>query len=413
MDTYDIAVIGAGPAGTMAAIRASQLKKKVVLIERNDAIGKKVLLTGKGRCNVTNIAPMDEFIEKFGEGGEFFRTAFSRFFNDDLIDFLKNKGLEVKIERQGRVFPVTDNAVSIIEVLGKYLADLNVQIMYNTRVKCVRKLDGVFDLASEGGVCIKAKKAILASGGVSYKKTGSGGDGFKFAKEFGHTITTLRPGLVPVRAKEEWVKNVQGLTLRNVRLTLMFGKRKLRSDVGELLFTHFGVSGPIILDLSSKIAAYLEGHDEARLSIDLKPGLVPEQIEKKLLEQIRLKGVKDMKNFLKEFLPLNLIPIFINLSGLDQAKKANQITQKERRAIMSLFKALPLTLIGTLPIEEAMVTASGVCMGEINPRTMESKIVPGLYFAGETIEGAASSGGYNLQQAFSTGYLAGQSAAHA
>jgi len=411
MKIYDIAVVGAGAAGIMASIRAAQLKKNVVLVERNNSIGKKILITGKSRCNVTNIAPISTFIEKFGKQGPFFRSAFSTFFNHDLMDFFKFKGLELKVERQGRVFPTTDNAYSIVEVLRKYLSDNNVTILYKMRLTDIIKKDGIFQLDFENKYSIKAKKVILATGGASYKATGSSGDGFCLAKKLGHTIVALKPGLVPLKTKELWVKELQGLTLKNIRLTFEYDGKKIVSEVGELLFTHFGVSGPLVLDLSNKIVRLLEEYQEIRLFIDLKPGLKPEQIQNRLLNEFKVKGNAELKNVMKNLLPQKLIPVFINLLGLDPEKKANQITQQERRSIMNLLKALPLTIIGSLPLEEAMITDGGISTKEINPRTMESKIIPGLYFAGEIIDGCASSGGYNLQQAFSTGYLAGEQAA--
>jgi len=410
---YDIAVIGAGAAGTMAAIRSSQLNKKVVLIERNDSIGKKILMTGKGRCNITNSAPVDTFIEKFGRQGNFLRSAFFAFFNDDLIDFFRSKGLEMKVERQGRVFPATDSARSITEVLARYLSENHVDIRYNTRVSNLKQKKECFELGLEPGGILRAKKVILATGGASYKSTGSTGDGFCIAEGLGHVVVPLKAALVPLKTMEPWVKDLQGLSLENVRILFECGKKKITSSVGELIFTHFGVSGPLVLDMSGDMVAMLEGHKEARLFIDLKPGLKPEQLESKLMHKFSIKGTTAIKNLLKDLLPLRLIDVFIRLLDIGPNTRASQITQKVRRSLVSLLKAFPLTITGPLPLEEAMVTAGGVATRQIDPRTMESKIVPGLYFAGEIIEGAASSGGYNLQQAFSTGYLAGEKAAHA
>lgn len=408
-EIYDIAVIGGGPAGIMGAIRAGQLKKNVVLIERNDCLGRKIILSGKGRCNVTNIAPIEKFVEKFGETGQFLKPALYSFFNQDLIDFFESKGLRLKIERQSRVFPVTDKAQSIVEVLKRSLRESNVSVLYNMRLVDLEKKDSLFLLHLEGNKRVSARKVILATGGASYKVTGSTGDGFRLAKKFGHTIAALKPGLVPLKTKELWVKELQGLTLKNIRITFEYGKKKTRSAVGELLFTHFGVSGPLILDLSKEIVSVLEKHKEVRLLIDLKPGLRPEQIEKRLLNEFNARGKSQIKNIMKGLLPQRLIPVFIRLSDIEPENRGNQITQKERPRIIDLLKALPLTIIGSLRLEEAMVTDGGVSTKEINPRTMESKIVPGLYFAGEIIDGSAPSGGYNLQKAFSTGYLAGNS----
>jgi len=411
MKIYDIAVIGGGAAGSMAAIRAASLGKKTVLVERNETIGKKIFMTGKGRCNVTNVAPIEAFIEKFGKKGEFFRTALFEFSNEDLIEFLKSTGLETKTERQGRVFPVTDNAKSVVEALKKCLAYNKVEMFYGARVSAVMKKNDHFKIEPEAGGVIEARRVILSSGGASYKATGSMGDGFRIAKELGHTVTALKGALVPLKTKEAWVKDLQGLGLENIRLVFEYGKKHLASEIGELMFTHFGVSGPLILDLSGKIIEILDDHKEIKLYIDLKPGLNEVQIENRLLGEFKARGKASLSNMMKSLLLHRMILKFLDLTGIDGEKAASQITQGERRAIAGLLKKFPLTITGSLALEEAMVTAGGVSQKEINPRTMESKIVPGLYFAGEIIEGAASSGGYNLQAAFSTGYLAGERAA--
>jgi predicted Rossmann fold flavoprotein len=408
--TYDIAVIGAGPAGMMAAIRAGELKKNVILIERNDSPGKKILLTGKGRCNVTNTASIDEFISRFGRQGQFLRQAFNSFSNNDLMEFFRKHGLELEIERQGRVFPKTDKAISVVRALAKALSDNNVKVLYNARLLSLHKKSGVFTLKLHDNNAVQAKRVILATGGASFKATGSTGDGFHIAKQLGHTYIPLTPGLVPLKTKEPWVKQVQGLTLKNIRLNFICGSKKITSEIGELLFTHFGVSGPLVLDLSGEIILLLKEHKEAKLTIDLKPGLTLEQLEKRLLSDIKEQGSKNLDNFLKEYLPISMIPVFIHLLKLDGTKKCAYLAQKERQALIQLLKALPLTITGSLALEEAMVTCGGVSTKEINPRTMESRLVHSLYFAGEIIDATAPSGGYNLQQAFSTGYLAGEQA---
>lgn len=412
MSEYDIAVIGAGPAGIMAAIRAGQLKKQVVLIERNDSIGKKILITGKGRCNLTNTSPIDIFIEKFGKSGQFLRPAFLAFFTEELMEFFTSYGLELKVERQGRVFPSTDSAGSVLDVLKRAVSENKVEVLYNTRIIDIVK-EGCFILRSDKGGVIKACRIILATGGASYKETGSSGDGFNIAKSLGHTIAPLEPGLVPMTTKEAWVKEVQGLALKNIRLTFKAGKKKISSGIGEMIFTHFGVSGPLILDLSQKIASLAKEHKQVELFIDLKPGLTAVQIENNMISEIKKQGSKEVRSLLKASLPASLVPVFANVAGVDAVKKASQIKQDERRSMVALFKAMPLTITGTLPLEEAMITAGGVPTVEINPRTLESKVMPGLYFAGEIIEGGAQSGGYNLQQAFSTGYLAAKGACDA
>ena len=408
MDTCDIAVIGAGPAGMMAAIRAAELKKKVVLVERNDIVGKKILLTGRGRCNITNSAKLDTFIENFGYTGQFLRTAFSAFSNEDLMDFFKSKGVELKTERQGRVFPVSDRSSCVTHALAEALKENKVEIRFKTRLRDIKKKNDSFVLDIDSAEPITAKKVILATGGASYRDTGSTGEGFQIVKRLGHAVTPLSGGLVPLKTKEVWVKDLQGLTLKNVRVVFVFGSKKITSGVGELLFTHFGVSGPLILDLSNKIVALFEEYKEINLFIDLKPGIKHEEMEDKLLKEFKEHGGKEIKNILSEWLPFALAPMIMRLTGISNHKRASQIGKDERRALAKILKALPLTVTGALPLEEAMVTCGGVSKNEINPRTMESKLIPGLYFAGEMIEGGASSGGYNLQQAFSTGYLAGE-----
>lgn len=411
MDIYDVVVVGAGPAGIMAAVRAGQLKKRVVLIERNNAIGRKILITGKGRCNITNTADADAFMEKFGKQGAFLRSAFGAFFNQDLMDFFESKGLSLKAERQGRVFPVTDKAESVVEVLKKCFSENNVRILYNTRVLDIKKKEGFLRLSFENGGLLDGKKVILAAGGASYKATGSSGEGFDMARKLGHTITPLLPALVPLKTAEPWVKRVQGLALKNISLTFVYDKKKISSEIGELMFTHFGVSGPLVLDLSGEVVSLLKEYKKMSLFIDLKPALTFEQVDKRLLREFEGNPNLHLKNLLKELLPHNLIPVFMELLGMNPLKTVNQITKTERQAAAKLLKALPLTVTGSLNIEEAMVTAGGISTKEINPKTLESKIVPALYFAGEIIEGYAPSGGYNLQQAFSTGYLAGEKAA--
>ena len=407
MSIYDIAVIGAGAAGSMAAICAGQLNKRVILLEKNELIGRKILMTGRSRCNLTNSGKLDTFIEKFGRHGQFLRTAFYAFSNEDVMDFFKANGLELKVERQGRVFPVTDNARSVTCVLENCLKKNRVDVRYKVRIRELRKDGGNFILDTGSGP-VTAKKVILATGGASYKDTGSTGDGFQIAQALGHTILPLSPGLVPLKAKETWVKEVQGLTLKNIRLIFVAGKKRITSRVGELLFTHFGVSGPLILDSSGELVRLLEKEKEISLLIDLKPGIENEEMKDKLLREVQEHGGREIKTMLASALPLRLAPLILKLINIDLHKKVHQMNKDERLKLAKILKELPLTITGSLPLEEAMVTLGGVSIKEINPRTMESRIVPGLYFAGEVIEGGAPSGGYNLQQAFSTGYLAGQ-----
>ncbi len=411
MKLYDITVVGAGPAGMMAAIRAGQLGKNVMLIEKNDIIGKKLKITGSNRCNITNTASLEGFMVKFGKKGVFFRSAFSALSNRRLMTFFESKGLKLKIEEKGRVFPVTDKSRSVINVLKDYLSGNKVKINYNTRLIKIKNKKDYFSLNLGNDNYMATRKVILATGGVSYGFTGSTGDGFEIAQEMGHKITPLRPGIVPLKTIEIWVRELQGISLENVRLTFRYGKRKIVSDNGNLIFTHFGVSGPLVLDLSSQIVSILEKRDMVDLFIDLKPEMTVLELEKKLIKEFENRSKTEFKNFMKLFLPNRMIPVFIELLDIDPKKKVNQVNKRERNKIVNLLKAFPLTVTGSLPIEKAMITCGGVSKKEINPQTMESKIINGIYFAGEIIDFCAPSGGYNLQEAFSTGYLAGEMAA--
>lgn len=411
MDKCDIAVIGGGPAGCMAAIRSGELGRKVALIERNESIGKKVLITGKGRCNLTNTASIDIFIKKFSPGGEFFRTAFFAFSNEDLMAFFRSNGLELKVERQGRVFPSDDRARSVVVVLEKCLKDSKVDTRFNKRVTAIDHKGAYFIIYVDGKAFLEAAKVIITTGGASYRVTGSTGDGFNISERMGHTVVKIKPALVPLTTSQRWVKDLQGLGLENVRVIFQYGRKKFTSEVGEVMFTHFGVSGPLILDNSADVVSMLEKCTEVPIYIDLKPALTDEQIEKRLVKLFAAKGNMQINSIMQELLPKKMVAVFLDVLNIRAEKQASQITKDERRVIVDTLKNFPLTINGSLPIEEAMVTGGGVSKKDINPRTMESKIVPGLYFAGEVIEGAAPSGGYNLQQAFSTGYLAGEKAA--
>ncbi len=439
---YDIAIVGAGPAGIMAALRAAEYKRNIALIERNDSIGRKLLLSGKERCNLTNAIPIDEFIVRFGRQGEFLRSAFSRFSNRDLMDFFEAKGLKLKIERQGRIFPESGQAQEVLEVLKQSLFESKVKILFHSRLTDIQKEGDGFLLflgakesigrtakIAEKVIChlpagrqegdflegarqIRAKRAILACGGRSFSWTGSSGDGFEIARGLGHNIVSLKPALAALRVKEPWVKELDRLILKNIRISFKGRNKKIVSEVGELHFTPFGVSGALVLDLSREALDLLEKDKRLILEIDLKPGLTYAQLEARLLREFKANGRQKIEDILKGLLPLKLIGIFVNLIGLERNKAANQVSSQERLRLINLLKGLPLRIIGSLPLEEAMVTWGGVSTKEINPRTMESRLVSGLYFAGEMIDASADkSGGYNLQQAFSTGYLAGESAA--
>ncbi|MFH1655205.1 MAG: NAD(P)/FAD-dependent oxidoreductase [Candidatus Omnitrophota bacterium] len=407
MKIYDIIIVGAGPAGIMAAIHSGQLGKDVLLLEKNRRLGQKLLISGKGRCNLTNIGTLDNFLDNFSKTGQFLRSAFSAFFNNDLVRFFEDKGLKLKAERGGRVFPMTDKANSVLKVLKSYLEENNVKIIYNKKVVNIGK-NNRFVVKLDDQAMFFAKRLILATGGKSYPLTGSTGDGFKFACDLGHKIVDLRPGLVPLEAAQDWIKDLQGLSLKNVRIKFSHGKKQIESEIGEMIFTHFGVSGPLVLELSGQVTEWPSG--QVRMCIDLKPGLTSEQLDKRLMRDFKNQGAKNYKNVLAELLPKKLIACFVRLSGIAADKKANQITNQDRRMVLNLLKSFSLTITKSRPIEEAIITRGGVSTREIDPRTMQSRKIRGLYFCGEIVDVDAVSGGYNLQAAFSTGYLAGQEA---
>jgi predicted Rossmann fold flavoprotein len=411
MRLYDIAVVGAGPAGMMAAIRAGQLGKDVILIERNETLGKKLKITGSSRCNVTNTALLDAFVEKFGKRGSFLRSAFVKLSNRRLMSFFNAKGLKLNLEENGRVFPVSNKSISIIKVLKEYLSENRVKKNYNTRLMKIKVKKDYFTLDLGNDNHMAAKKVILATGGVSYPSTGSTGDGLDVARKLGHKITSLKPGLVPLRASEEWIKELQGITLEDVVLTFKYGKRKIISDKGDLMFTHYGISGPLVLDLSSKIIPLFEKNEKINVFMDLKPEITNSEMEEMLIKEFEARSKTEFKNFMKLLVPNRMIPVVVELLKINPKKKVNQVNRKERISIANLLKAFPLTITGYQSIDKAMITCGGISKKDIDPGTMESKIVAGIYFAGEIIDLCAPSGGYNLQMAFSTGYLAGESAA--
>lgn len=412
MQVKKIVVVGAGPAGLMAAISSSQLGQDVTIVEKNSYPGRKLLLSGKGRCNITNAADIDSFIGRFSHGGEFLRDAHRNFSNLDLISFFETRGLELKTERQLRVFPVSDKSSSILDCLMKEIEKNNVKLITKSSVKDIlvenNQVKGVI-LADRS--VIYADRIILATGGASYAFTGSTGEGMNIAAKLGHKIISLRPGLVPLKIKQSLPKLLEGLTLKNIRLKFYGPKKQIVSEVGELVFTSFGISGPLVLSLSSKIIDWLNEGKPLFVEIDLKPALNESQLELRLLREFKLHAKKSLKNVLKALLPMRLIEVFIEIAKIPSEKQTSQITHRERLKIIKLLKGFRLDIAGALPIEEAMITKGGVSLKEINPRTMESRLVKGMYFAGEIIDVDADTGGFNLQAAFSTGYLAGRSAA--
>ena len=401
-----IIVIGGGPAGMMAAIRAAEFGAEVTLFEKNNRLGRKLSITGKGRCNLTNAADTAEIIKNIPGNGKFLNSALNNFTANDTVNFFESLGLRTKIERGNRIFPESDNAAEVIDVLNKKLAALNVDVKLNAPVENIiadKKIRGV----EVGGKFFDADAVILATGGKSYPATGSTGDGFIFAKKLGHTVTEILPALVPLETEEDFVQTLQGLSLRNVRVTLLADNKRVNEIFGEMLFTHFGVSGPIILTLSRQVAKFLRESAFVELLINLKPALTPEQLDTRILRDFEKFKHKNIKNALIELLPNKLIPVVIDLAFIDENKKIDAITKDERRRLIGILRGLPLTVTATRPIDEAIVTAGGVSVKEINPRTMESKIISGLFIVGEVVDVDGNTGGFNLQAAWAMGNAAG------
>lgn len=396
----------------MAAIRAAGLGQDVTLLEKKDSAGNKLLLSGKGRCNLTNTEELEHFLKRFSKNGDFLRDAFKKFFNHELMEFFEQRGLKLKVERQMRVFPQTDRSASILDILKKELEISGVQVIYKAKViNVLLSGDKVKAVRLENGQNIACDRVIFASGGASYSFTGSDASGINIAGKLGHNIVPLRPGLVALDIKQNYPGRLEGLALRNIRLKFSDGKTQIVSEIGELIFTSTGISGPLVITLSGKVIDMFIQNKNVSVEIDLKPALTVEQLDSRLLREFKANAKKSIKNTLKELLPLNLIKVFIDAAKIDLLKKCSQITQEERERIISLLKGFRMDISGARPIEEGMVTRGGVSLKEINPRTMESRLIKGLYLCGEMIDVDADTGGFNLQAAFSTGYLAGESAA--
>ena len=405
-----IIVVGGGAAGIMAAIRAAEGGASVILFEKMPQVGRKLGITGKGRCNLTNAADNAEIIKNIPGNGKFLFSALNNFSSADTVNFFENLGVATKIERGGRIFPVSDDASEVIDALIRKMALLGVEIRNNSPVTEIiarnKKIVGVL----VGGKIFECDAAILATGGASYPKTGSTGDGFRLAKRIGHTITEILPALVPLEVEED-IKSLQGLSLRNIRVKLLADGKKIAEQFGEMLFTHFGLSGPIILTLSRQAAQLLAEKKFVEVEINLKPALTPEQLDARILRDFEKFKHKAIKNALVELLPGKLIQIVLDRAFIDENKKIDEIKQAERRRLVEILRGLPLTVTKTRPIAEAIVTSGGISVKEINPRTMESKIVKNLYIVGEVADVDGFTGGFNLQAAWAMGNLAGKFAA--
>ena len=410
-----VIVIGGGPAGMMAAITSAENENEVIILEKMQSLGRKLLITGKGRCNITSSLDMEEFIKNTPGNGMFLYSCYKQFTNQDIINFLKEEGLEVKEERGNRIFPVTDKSIDVLKCFTKKIKELNIKVQYSTKVEELlveeNKIVGV--IANENK--IEADKVILATGGKSYPLTGSTGDGYKLVKKLGHTVTEIKPSLVPLESYyKDMCKDLQGLSLRNVKIQVkdIENNKTIYEDFGEMIFTHFGVSGPTILSSSSHLVRYKNIEEKFRnrkivLSIDFKPALTEEKLDERILRDFNKQNNKQFKNSLNELLPQKLIQIIVERSNINPDKKVNGITKEERKNLVKLLKEFNIEIKGFRPIEEAIITSGGINIKEINPKTMESKIVQALYFAGEIIDVDSYTGGFNLQIAYSTGYVAG------
>ena len=413
-----VIIIGGGPAGMMAAITAAQNNHKVLILEKMNSLGRKLLITGKGRCNITSSLPMEDFIKNVPGNGKFLYSAFKNFTNEDILTLLKKEGVEIKEERGNRIFPLSDKSIDVLSAFKRVLKRYNVNIRYDSYVKEIltenEKAVGVKLVSGEE---IFSDRVILATGGKSYPATGSTGDGYKMAEKLGHNIENIRPSLVPLKVSKESLKickEIQGLSLKNVSIRLMDieNNKVIYEDFGEMLFTHFGISGPTVLSASAHLLRYknienLLKKEKIKFVIDLKPALSKEKLNDRILRDFEKYKNKEIKNALVELLPQKIIPIIIELCDLDSNKKVNSITKLEREKIVDILKKFTINIEDFREIEEAIVTAGGISTKEINPKTMQSKLIKGLYFAGEIIDVDAYTGGFNLQIAYSTGYTAG------
>lgn len=403
----NVIVVGGGAAGMMAAVFAARNGQNVQLLEKNEKLGKKLFITGKGRCNITNAADIEDLFTAVTSNPKFLYSGFYSFTNQQVIDFFEELGVKTKIERGERVFPVSDHSSDVIAAFSRELKSLGVAVSLYTEVReLLCEQDKVCGVLLTNGKKMKADAVIVATGGISYPSTGSTGDGYRFAKETGHRVTELLPSLVPMEVRQWYAKELQGLSLRNIEICITDGKKKLYEEFGEMLFTHYGVTGPVILSASSVVGKTLR-KKELTLHIDLKPALSEEQLDKRILREFDANHNKQYKNSIDSLFPAKLKPVMIELSEIEPEKKVNEITKEERQRLVHLIKDFTMTLTGLRSYNEAIITKGGVSVKEIDPGTMESKKMKGLYFAGEVLDLDAVTGGYNLQIAWSTGYLAG------
>jgi len=407
MNDFDVIVVGAGPAGLLAAGRAAELGAKILILEKMRQEGCKLMLTGKGRCNITNNAEISEFIKNVYPKGRFLRTAFSNFFSKDIIELLEKYGVETVLSRGGRYFPASNKAADVLQALRKWVKGLNVEILCGHRVEKLLVENNVLQGVQANGQNFKTANVILATGGKSYPATGSNGDGYELARRVGHSIEKALPALVPLETEGGVAQKLQGLNLKNVRAAVWINNKKIAEEFGEMIFTHFGLSGPIILTLSRIVVKELHNKNRVEISIDLKPALDEQKLDKRLLRDLNEHGKKKIGNIFRYWLPATMVPVFTELLEIDPEKECHQISSNERKKMRHLLKNLRFKVSHHRSFKEAIITAGGVPTNEIFSKTMESKLLNGLYFAGEMIDLDAKTGGYNLQIAYSTGWLAG------
>ena len=409
---YDVVVIGAGPAGMMAAGQAALAGTRIVLLEKMDAPGKKLSITGKRRCNLTNAADLPEFIDHFGPNGRFLRQAFGRFFRDDLLEFFETIGVSTETERGGRIFPSNGDAQFVTQQLTQWTRDAGARVILRSPVdQIVVKNGHISAIKTRDKQTIPVKTAILCTGGATFTGTGSTGDGYYMAQAVGHTLVPLRPALVPLKTAGRTAQRLQGLSLRNISLSVFFDDKKVINAFGEMLFTHFGISGPVVLTHSGKIVDALRAGKYVSVSIDLKPALDERKLDARLVRELDQGGKQHVRTMLKRLLPAKMIAVCADQTKIPLDRPCHQVTAQDRRRLLTWLKNLRLEVTASLPLNAGMVTMGGVTLKEVDPRTMMSKVVDSLFFAGEVLDLAADTGGFNLQSAFSTGWLAGQSAA--
>jgi len=409
--SYDVIVIGAGASGLLAAISSCRCGKKTMIIEKNERAARKLMITGKGRCNVTNSSGINEFMNNIFPEPRFLYPAFKSFFSSDIINLLEEAGVDIVLERGGRYFPASGKAIDIVDALVTTAKKSGVKFMFSTNATEINlHNDSVYEVKihnSQGDSSLRTEKVIICTGGKSYPLTGSTGDGYILAQKCGHTISPTLPALVPLIGKGHFFKGLNNLTLKNITLSLFIDGEKTRNEFGELQFTDYGLTGPVVLTLSRWAVIALHNNRAVKMSIDLKPAIAETQLDRRILNDIDINGKQKLKKLFKEWLPTQIIPVFLEIAKLDGEKLANQVSGDERRKIVTLMKNFTFDIVGHRDFNEAIVTSGGVSISEINQKTMESKLVKGLYFAGEVIDVDANTGGYNLQIAFSTGWLAG------